>query len=266
MRASCTCSAKPFMPLRMSVRPTANHTRTPLGTGITAAPAPRRPRPPKPETPKLGSGGGRGLQIRPRSPAWAAVRRGHRQPAPPAPEQSHLPPLADPGANGRSSSTSPRPDAPRRAPLHRVRTPPRQSPASARCSTGDAARDRPIPRRSPLHRLLHRCKHRCLHRYLPARSTRRSQDGLRRRVTNNLYKIWNRMSWGSYFPPPVRAVSIPKKSGGQRILGVPTVADRVAQMVVKQVIEPDLDPIFLPDSYGYRPRKSALDAVGVTRE
>jgi len=74
------------------------------------------------------------------------------------------------------------------------------------------------------------------------------------------------MSSGSYFPPPVRAVSIPKKSGGQRILGVPTVADRVAQMVVKQVIEPILDPIFLADSYGYRPRKSALDAVGVTRE
>jgi RNA-directed DNA polymerase len=82
----------------------------------------------------------------------------------------------------------------------------------------------------------------------------------------NLYKIWNRMSSGSYFPPPVRAVSIPKKSGGQRILGVPTVSDRIAQMVVKQLIEPDLDPIFLPDSYGYRPRKSALDAVGVTRE
>ena len=61
-------------------------------------------------------------------------------------------------------------------------------------------------------------------------------------LKNNLYKIWNRMSSGTYFPPPVRAVSIPKKSGGQRILGVPTVADRVAQMVVKQVIEPDLDP------------------------
>jgi RNA-directed DNA polymerase len=82
----------------------------------------------------------------------------------------------------------------------------------------------------------------------------------------NLYKIWNRMSSGSYFPPPVRAVAIPKKSGGERILGVPTVGDRIAQMVVKQLIEPDLDPIFLPDSYGYRPRKSALDAVGVTRE
>ena len=85
-------------------------------------------------------------------------------------------------------------------------------------------------------------------------------------LKGNLYKIWNRMSSGSYFPPPVRAVSIPKKTGGQRILGVPTVADRVAQMVVKQLIEPDLEPIFLADSYGYRPRKSALDAVGVTRE
>jgi RNA-directed DNA polymerase len=85
-------------------------------------------------------------------------------------------------------------------------------------------------------------------------------------LKGNLYKIWNRMSSGTYFPPPVRAVSIPKKSGGQRILGVPTVADRVAQMVVKQVIEPKLDSVFLADSYGYRPRKSALDAVGVTRE
>ena len=85
-------------------------------------------------------------------------------------------------------------------------------------------------------------------------------------LSGNLYRIWNRMSSGSYFPPPVRAVSIPKKSGGERILGVPTVADRVAQMVVKLVIEPTLDPIFLADSYGYRPNKSALDAVGVTRE
>ena len=85
-------------------------------------------------------------------------------------------------------------------------------------------------------------------------------------LKNNLYKIWNRMSSGTYFPPPVRAVPIPKKTGGQRLLGVPTVADRVAQMAVKQVIEPDLDAVFLTDSYGYRPRKSALDAVGVTRE
>src|SRR5215470_5896206 len=85
-------------------------------------------------------------------------------------------------------------------------------------------------------------------------------------LSSNLYKIWNRMSSGSYYPPPVRAVSIPKKSGGQRILGVPTVADRVAQMVVKQAIESTLDPIFLADSYGYRPNKSALDAVGATRQ
>ena len=86
-------------------------------------------------------------------------------------------------------------------------------------------------------------------------------------LKGNLYRIWNRMSSGSYFPPPVRAVSIPKKNGGsERVLGVPTVSDRIAQMVVKQLIEPDIDPIFLPDSYGYRPNKSALDAVGVTRK
>lgn len=85
-------------------------------------------------------------------------------------------------------------------------------------------------------------------------------------LENNLYKIWNRMSSGSYFPPPVRAVPIPKKNGGQRILGVPTVADRVAQTVVRLVIEPALEQIFLPDSYGYRPGKSALDAVAVTRK
>jgi len=85
-------------------------------------------------------------------------------------------------------------------------------------------------------------------------------------LKGNLYRIWNRMSSGSYFPPPVRAVPIPKKSGGQRILGVPTVADRVAQTVVKQVIEPILDAVFLANSYGYRPGRSALDAVGVTRE
>jgi RNA-directed DNA polymerase len=84
-------------------------------------------------------------------------------------------------------------------------------------------------------------------------------------LKNNLYRLWNRMSSGSYFPPPVRAVAIPKKNGGERILGVPTVADRVAQMVVKQVLQPNLEPIFLPDSYGYRPGKSALDAVEVTR-
>lgn len=84
-------------------------------------------------------------------------------------------------------------------------------------------------------------------------------------LRGNLYKIWNRMSSGSYFPPAVRAVAIPKKNGGQRILGIPTVADRVAQMVVKKIVERELEPIFLPDSYGYRPNKSALDAIGVTR-
>jgi RNA-directed DNA polymerase len=85
-------------------------------------------------------------------------------------------------------------------------------------------------------------------------------------LKNNLYRIWNRMSSGNYFPPPVKAVAIPKKNGGERILGVPTVADRVAQMVVKMVLEPAVEPIFLPDSYGYRPKKSALDAVEVTRK
>lgn len=85
-------------------------------------------------------------------------------------------------------------------------------------------------------------------------------------LKGNLYKIWNRMSSGSYFPPPVKAVAIPKKSGGERILGVPTVADRVAQMVVKLEIEPDIEAKFLPDSYGYRPGRSALDAIGVTRK
>lgn len=85
-------------------------------------------------------------------------------------------------------------------------------------------------------------------------------------LKDNLYKIWNRMSSGTYFPPPVKAVPIPKKQGGTRILGVPTVSDRIAQMVVKLVFEPIVEPHFYPDSYGYRPNKSALDAVGVTRQ
>jgi group II intron reverse transcriptase/maturase len=85
-------------------------------------------------------------------------------------------------------------------------------------------------------------------------------------LEGNLYRIWNRMSSGSYFPPPVLAVAIPKKNGGERILGVPPVSDRIAQMVAKQYIEPGLDAVFLEDSYGYRPVKSALDAVGVTRK
>ena len=85
-------------------------------------------------------------------------------------------------------------------------------------------------------------------------------------LKNNLYVIWNRMSSGSYFPPPVKAVEIPKKAGGTRILGVPTVADRVAQMVVKRVLEPIVEPVFHPDSYGYRPGRSAAQALAVTRE
>lgn len=84
-------------------------------------------------------------------------------------------------------------------------------------------------------------------------------------LENNLYKLWNRMSSGSYWPPPVLEVEIPKK-GGVRKLGIPTVSDRIAQMVAKQHLEPYLEPVFLEDSYGYRPKKSALEAVGKTRE
>jgi RNA-directed DNA polymerase len=85
-------------------------------------------------------------------------------------------------------------------------------------------------------------------------------------LKGNLYKIWNRMSSGSYFPPPVRLLEIPKATGGTRPLGIPTVGDRVAQMVVKMHLEPLVEPQFHPDSYGYRPRKSALDAVATARE
>ena len=86
-------------------------------------------------------------------------------------------------------------------------------------------------------------------------------------LKRNLYRIWNRMSSGSYFPPPVRAVEIPKAGGvGVRVLGVPTVGDRVAQTVVRLVLEPEVEPLFHPDSYGYRPGRSALDAVGQCRQ
>jgi len=85
-------------------------------------------------------------------------------------------------------------------------------------------------------------------------------------LKDNLYKVWNRMSSGSYFPPAVKAVEIPKKSGGIRVLGIPTVADRVAQMTVKTYFEPLVEPYFHNDSYGYRPNKSAIDAVGITRQ
>jgi RNA-directed DNA polymerase len=84
-------------------------------------------------------------------------------------------------------------------------------------------------------------------------------------LKDNLYKLWNRMSSGSYLPPPVKAVEIPKKNGGLRVLGIPTVADRIAQMTVKMYFEPRVEPFFYPDSYGYRPGKSALEAIRITR-
>lgn len=85
-------------------------------------------------------------------------------------------------------------------------------------------------------------------------------------LKNNLYRLWNRLSSGTYFPPPVLRVAIPKRSGGTRNLGIPTVADRIAQTVVKMALEPALEPQFHPDSYGYRPGRSARDAVGKARE
>src|ERR1700690_3092919 len=85
-------------------------------------------------------------------------------------------------------------------------------------------------------------------------------------LSGNLYKLWNRMSSGSYFPPPVRRVDIPKASGGTRPLGIQTVADRIAQEVARRYLEPILEPVFLPDSFGYRPGKSAIDAVAKARE
>ena len=86
-------------------------------------------------------------------------------------------------------------------------------------------------------------------------------------LENNLYKIWNRMSSGSYFPPPVKAVEIPKPhSTGTRVLGVPTVADRVAQKVAAIYLEPRVEPMFHPDSYGYRPGRRAHDALAACRK
>ena len=85
-------------------------------------------------------------------------------------------------------------------------------------------------------------------------------------LSANLYKLWNRLSSGSYFPPPVRRVDIPKASGGTRPLGIPTVADRIAQEVVRRALEPILEPAFHVDSYGYRAGKSAIDAVAKARE
>lgn len=86
------------------------------------------------------------------------------------------------------------------------------------------------------------------------------------KLKDNLYKIWNRMSSGTYFPPHVKMVEIPKADGKKRILGIPTVGDRIAQMVVKMYLEPSLDPLFHQNSYGYRPNKSAKQAITKTRE
>jgi RNA-directed DNA polymerase len=95
---------------------------------------------------------------------------------------------------------------------------------------------------------------------------RQSIDTFEQELDKNLYKVWNRMSSGTYFPSPVRSVQIPKSAGGTRTLGIPTVEDRVAQMVVKMHLEPEVDKLFHPDSYGYRPGRSALQAVGQARE
>jgi len=85
-------------------------------------------------------------------------------------------------------------------------------------------------------------------------------------LEGNLYTLWNRLSSGSYFPAPVRAVAIAKKDGGSRVLAVPTVADRIAQTVAAMALEPAVEAVFHCDSYGYRPRRSALDAIVVCRE
>ena len=93
-----------------------------------------------------------------------------------------------------------------------------------------------------------------------------SIDAFEKDLKGNLYKIWNRMSSGTYFPPAVKQVEIPKAKGGMRTLGIPTVSDRIAQMVVKSYLEPMLEPIFHESSYGYRPHRSPIQAIGKARE
>ena len=94
---------------------------------------------------------------------------------------------------------------------------------------------------------------------------RESIDMFNANMANNLYKLWNRMTSGSYFPPPVRTVFIPKKQGGLRALGIPTVSDRIAQGVVKDYLEPMFETIFHQSSFGYRPGRSAHDALAQSR-
>ncbi len=115
-------------------------------------------------------------------------------------------------------------------------------------------------------------KHWVLEAYLKVKSNRGSGgvDGISlsefgKDYKNHLYRLWNQMSSGSYIPPPVKLMEIPKKGGGLRPLGIPTIADRIGQTVVKELLEPVLDPLFHEDSYGYRPGKSAVDAIAKAR-
>ena len=93
-----------------------------------------------------------------------------------------------------------------------------------------------------------------------------SIEDFEKNLKDNLYKVWNRLSSGSYFPPPVRGVEIPKSDGKFRMLGIPTVSDRIAQTIVRDRLEEKVEPIFHADSYAYRPRKSALDAVETVKQ
>lgn len=93
-----------------------------------------------------------------------------------------------------------------------------------------------------------------------------SIEDFERHLDRNLYKVWNRMSSGTYFPPPVKGVEIPKKTKGTRLLGIPSTSDRLAQTAAKLYFEPIVEKVFLSDSYGYRPGKSAHDAIEVTKK